>query len=1491
MAEGQAPAGPATQLLNLVGEAQQVMDMPNLLLAKATQDLLKFLPKMPAARLFGDLVFQFGHSHPHPPTFGVPIPSVGPILAAGAVNVLINGLPAARNGDLGLAAWCGGYFPIFEVMFGSSHVFIGGSRAARMLMDPTLHCLPDMFGKGKAMKGMTKAVAKQAAKQAAKAAAKSLVQSVVMTGAMKGLQAAAKAEQAEAIESESEADGQAAADAEIAAAEAAAAGVEAAMTALQMAADAAAAAMGALLGKDPGVGFPLGFIMMGSPNVLIGGFPMPGWSTILKGLGKLLKPLIRKIQLKLPPGRLRQSLCALTGHPVEIASGRMFTSQTDFTIDGRIPVSFERIYDTSAIDCEGAFGWGWTHPYERHLWESKKYNCLILRDNENRQIRFDKLAVGERRFQPLERTWLERSGEFEYKLFDCKDGLTYRFGAVDIYAENFAGEENALRLLDVKDRNGNRIELEYRENLLSKIRNGSETHVELFYNSVAGKTRLTEIVQHLKNNQTISLMRFAYNADAELHTATDRTYQPYIYEYENHLLTKETNRNKLSFYFEYEGAGTNARCVRTWGDGDIYERRLTYNPKSRITKVRDGLGGETVYHYNDLDLVTKVFDSEGGINSFEYGEFGELVRETDELGRSRIYGYDEQLNRVEVVQPDETKRSVVFDEFCQPVAVSDESGAVWKNEYDARGNLTASTNPLGARREYEYDGFGDLVKYRDALENETLYAWTSGGQIASTTDALGGKVFYSYDERDLLGEVFREATGGKTRYFYNDCGFVKRISEIDARDRITGTEKLEYDFENNITAYTDALGHRTFYKYAGFDKIVERTDALGYSRRYKYDTEERLIELVNERGENYAFEYDSVDRLIAETGFDGAKTFYKYNQADELVYRKDALGRETFYRYDAVGRMIRRLASDASSVTYEYDECGRTVGATNGDGETKLIYDAAWRVTSETQNGRVIHYEYDAEDNRTLRRFESGEQISIPINYEYDAVGNLSAVKAAEKSIDFQYDRAGRITKKLLPNGLQEKFDYDASGFLQNEKISVGASGREIVRRGYEWNALGNLTKIDDSLRGTRKYGYDAVERLNRAERSVFGRTKNDAAEKRNSPKTPGDLPADRKIWQADNFERDDFSRSTESEEFYYDGDGNLTERRSSLRGSRKFSYERGDRLTKQEKIRYVYDAVGNLIEKEKASGESVFYRYDVDNRLIAVSSASGGEVEFKYDAFGRRIAKLGERATTEFLWDGDVLLGERKSDDFCEYVFDDFVPVAAIQNFQIQNYHTDYLGTPKEVTDQSGEIVWQGDFDEYGNVTEIKSQTAQPFRFQGQYEDAETGLFYNYFRYYDADSGRYINQDPIGFFGGDNFYAYVWNPLMWIDPYGLGKLPPNKPGIYILSHPTKKISYVGQGVDMKTRLSSSSHKKAQKMLAMKGVVVQYAAVNFKPGVSTADKRRALSRFEQIHLDRQRKNGYKMLNSIEAEQPKKRSRNEGLIKKHKVTGGKRRTTC
>ena len=100
--------------------------------------------------------------------------------------------------------------------------------------------------------------------------------------------------------------------------------------------------------------------------------------------------------------------------------------------------------------------------------------------------------------------------------------------------------------------------------------------------------------------------------------------------------------------------------------------------------------------------------------------------------------------------------------------------------------------------------------------------------------------------------------------------------------------------------------------------------------------------------------------------------------------------------------------------------------------------------------------------------------------------------------------------------------------------------------------------------------------------------------------------------------------------------------------------------------------------------------------------------------------------------------------------------------------FHNDQLGTPQVVTDDSQQVVWKGEFDPFGRVTETVNVVEQNLRFPGQYYDQETGLHYNYFRTYDPGTGRYVESDPIGLAGGLNTFAYVHgNPLRYKDPTG----------------------------------------------------------------------------------------------------------------------------
>nr|WP_282098646.1 RHS repeat-associated core domain-containing protein [Pseudoalteromonas sp. MMG006] len=115
------------------------------------------------------------------------------------------------------------------------------------------------------------------------------------------------------------------------------------------------------------------------------------------------------------------------------------------------------------------------------------------------------------------------------------------------------------------------------------------------------------------------------------------------------------------------------------------------------------------------------------------------------------------------------------------------------------------------------------------------------------------------------------------------------------------------------------------------------------------------------------------------------------------------------------------------------------------------------------------------------------------------------------------------------------------------------------------------------------------------------------------------------------------------------------------------------------------------------------------------------------------------------------------------------------IKQGEVYYYHLDQLNTPRFVTNNKAEVVWENQADVYGyeepeaesNFNKESSFT-QPIRFQGQYLDEESGLHYNRYRYYSPKQQRFINQDPIGLVGGINHYQYAPNPVNWVDPFGL---------------------------------------------------------------------------------------------------------------------------
>ena len=145
-----------------------------------------------------------------------------------------------------------------------------------------------------------------------------------------------------------------------------------------------------------------------------------------------------------------------------------------------------------------------------------------------------------------------------------------------------------------------------------------------------------------------------------------------------------------------------------------------------------------------------------------------------------------------------------------------------------------------------------------------------------------------------------------------------------------------------------------------------------------------------------------------------------------------------------------------------------------------------------------------------------------------------------------------------------------------------------------------------------------------------------------------------------------------------------------------------------------------------------------------------------------RRFVRIGE---------SDVVINQR--------IADKSQPI-----LKIYYYHCNHLGTPQELSDDKGDIVWLsydrawgGSFDslykqQFVDNFAISENELQLFKFQGQSLDIETGLHYNRFRYYDSDVGMFVSRDPIGLMGGNNVFQYAPNPIGWFDPWGLAKVP-----------------------------------------------------------------------------------------------------------------------
>ena len=1041
-----------------------------------------------------------------------------------------------------------------------------------------------------------------------------------------------------------------------------------------------------------------------------------------------------KIKSKSLQNMLHKTICTVTGHPVDVASGTFFTDEEDFWLDGPIPLSWERTW-YSRSDYRGPLGNGWHHAYDMGI--VVENGILTFRMSDGIPVAFSLPTEKNPSFIRSERKEARKEKD-GYCIWDMDEDLYYRFTRK---------EYDSIHLLEsVSDANGFAIRFSYSaEGYLRNITDSAGRHLRVEYDVRNG--RIMEIwAPHPENaDEEIILASYDYDAEGNMIRQRNAVGDAMLYEYAGRLIVKETWRNGLSWYFEYDDTGIGARCIHTWGGDGIYNHKLKF--MNGLTEVLDSHDKLTVYHHRD-GLVYLKIDANGGEHRWKYDTDRKLLQETDPAGNSYLYKYDRWGNCTDNSDPGGGSVSAVFFRKGalrnRPISVTTADGGTWMFGYDDKGNVMKRTNPEGAETKIEYRE-GLVSRVTDPYGVMTTLSYDKDGNLTEVADSRGNVLRYRYDR---IGRCLRVTNpkGAEQVRKYDLVGRVVEVEDFDGNHIF-----LTYDGIDNLVEYRDNL-QQVEYRYAGMWKLTSRRDSRGVVA-FRYDGEERLRKVINERRQCYDFDLDNTGNVISEVGFDGKRRIYKRDIAGRVVSEKLPSGTEREYEYDAASRVTRvsYVTTDEPDQTYQYGISGRLVEAVRGESRVEFTYNTLGLPVTETTDGETITRTYD----KVGQILSLQSTLGADLKYERNEYGELVGFKASDGCgedggawhSEHRYDTLGFEVERMLPGGVVRSFAYDNIGRLVDARTRKDARTRHMRR--YRWGVADRLLSTEDSKRGTTRYGYTPNGQLEFAE-----------------------YPDGTQQWRKSDILGNLYP------------DPNCTIRR----------FLKGGVMEQDGKWHYEYDKDGNLTERYIGSGkwldgkkEHWRYRWNADGSLAKVIRPDGEEVGFTYDALGRRLSKTFGTVVTRWLWNGNVPLHQWKqqrtylhryerweTDEKRHartlWLFDEesFVPAAMIKEGKTYSILTDHLGTPTETYDTEGNEVWSRVLDFNGNVIEETGNKGMiPFLFQGQYYDRETELAYNRFRYYSPQIGMYVSQDPIGLAGGICLYNYVVDTNVLIDWFG----------------------------------------------------------------------------------------------------------------------------
>lgn len=430
------------------------------------------------------------------------------------------------------------------------------------------------------------------------------------------------------------------------------------------------------------------------------------------------------------------------------------------------------------------------------------------------------------------------------------------------------------------------------------------------------------------------------------------------------------------------------------------------------------------------------------------------------------------------------------------------------------------------------------------------------------------------------------------------------------------------------------------------------------------------------------------------------------------------------------------------------------------------------------------------EDEMLVQEFQ--HNVTVPT----DPQSGQPSGQRAHKPFIFKHDLRGQETSRRSDAGFYQMLGYTQTGMLTKQVAgdhhAQPDTRHKSLQRQWLYDHAYNLTMISDSLRGSAFNSVTANDQISHATWTGSGPV----------PMCEERFTYDKNLNITRRQTRVNEVLESETHQQQQQGRVVYREHKGWRHQTHRINPETGKpeegkfvRVVNEHNITWKYDVNGRLIQKWVDKGGyrplEWRYRWDARSQLTGLETPEGERWEYKYDPFGRRISKRctnHDKPGMDFHWNGDQMAeeipvgaeGKPEDENAIRWIYESgsFTPLARYEKGQLHYAVTDTVGRIQELLTEEGTIVWKGKPQLWGKE-EGRNQEDAPschLRFPGQYEDDESGVFYNRYRYYDSETGQYVSPDPIGLLGGDNPYGYVVNPLKYIDPLGLCKTDAPKP-------------------------------------------------------------------------------------------------------------------